>query len=98
MRMEPRNTQKNGFMEKLLDGVEVEWKALGDVIKTVTAPSKLKRAAYRATGEIPIIDQGIEFIAGYTDKKSHRVSMLLLATILSILNMLTSNLFKVLMA
>ena len=32
--MEPRNTrktQKNGFMEKLLDGVEVEWKALGDV-------------------------------------------------------------------
>lgn len=23
--MEPRKTQKNGFMEKLLDGVEVEW-------------------------------------------------------------------------
>jgi type I restriction enzyme S subunit len=32
--MEPRNTrktQKNGFMKKLLDGVEVEWKILGDV-------------------------------------------------------------------
>jgi len=32
--MEPRKTrktQKNGFIKKLLDGVEVEWKALGDV-------------------------------------------------------------------
>ena len=65
----------NPFMKKLLDlsadqagGVEVEWRALGEVVKTVTAPSKLKREAYRATGEIPIIDQGIAFVAGYTDE------------------------------
>ena len=57
-----------GFLDKLLDGVEVEWHALGTVIKTVTAPSKLKSQAYRATGRIPIVDQGIEFIAGYTDE------------------------------
>ena len=56
------------FLEKLLDGVPVEWKALGKVVKTVTAPSKLKSQAYRATGKLPIVDQGIEFIAGYTDE------------------------------
>ncbi|MXS86330.1 restriction endonuclease subunit S [Nitrosomonas sp. HPC101] len=56
------------FLEKLLDGVGVEWKALDTVIKTVTAPSKLKSQAYRATGKLPIVDQGIEFIAGYTDE------------------------------
>lgn len=56
------------FLEKLLDGVEVEWNTLSAVVKTVTAPSKLNSQAYRATGKIPIIDQGIEFIAGYTDE------------------------------
>ena len=47
------------FLDKLLDGVGVEWKALGAVVKTVTAPSKLKTEAYRTTGRLPIIDQGI---------------------------------------
>ena len=56
------------YMEKLLDGVVVEWKLLGTEIKTVTAPSKLKSGAYRDTGRVPIIDQGIEFIAAYTDE------------------------------
>lgn len=56
------------YLEKLLDGVEVEWKTLGTVIKTVTAPSKLKSQAYRASGKLPIVDQGIKFIAGYTDE------------------------------
>lgn len=28
------------YLEKLLDGVEVEWKTLGTVVKTITAPSK----------------------------------------------------------
>jgi len=39
-------------------GVEVEWKTLGDVVKTITAPSKVKKATYRAHGKTPIIDQG----------------------------------------
>ncbi len=56
------------FMNKLLDGVTVEWKALGTVIKTITAPAKLKSESYRTTGRLPIVDQGIEFIAGYTDE------------------------------
>ena len=56
------------YMEKLLDSVEVEWKPLRTEIKTITAPSKLKSGAYRDTGRFPIIDQGIEFIAAYTDE------------------------------
>jgi len=56
------------FLNKLLDGVEVEWKALGTLVKTVTAPSKLKTQAYCTSGKLPIIDQGIGFIAGYTDE------------------------------
>ena len=57
------------FVGKLLDGVEVEWKPLGDLVKTVTAPTKLKSQSYCDTGKLPIIDQGIEFIAGYTDEE-----------------------------
>lgn len=56
------------YLEKLLNGVEVEWKPIGTEIKTVTAPSKLKSQSYRLTGRLPIIDQGLEFIAGYTDE------------------------------
>ena len=57
------------FLEKLLDGVGVEWKALGGLVKTVTAPSKLKSQAYCTEGKLPIIDQGIDYIAGYTDEE-----------------------------
>jgi len=58
-------------IEKLIaelcpDGVE--WKKLGDVVNTITAPSKLKRNAYEEKGKLPIIDQGEKFIAGYTNK------------------------------
>ncbi|MBO1109795.1 restriction endonuclease subunit S [Plesiomonas shigelloides] len=56
------------YMERLLDGVEVEWIALREVVKTVTAPAKLKRESYRETGKTPIIDQGEKFITGYTDE------------------------------
>ena len=56
------------FLEKLLGGVNVELVALEKVVKTITAPSKLKSQSYCTTGKLPIIDQGIEFIAGYTDE------------------------------
>ena len=56
------------YLEKLLESVEVEWKPLEEVISTITAPSKVKSNAYRTTGRTPIIDQGITFIAGYTDE------------------------------
>ena len=58
-------------IEKLIvelcpDGVE--FKELGEVVKTITAPAKLKKEDYRETGAIPIIDQGAAFITGYTDE------------------------------
>lgn len=56
------------YLEKLLDGVVVEWITLREVVKTVTAPAKLKRESYRETGKTPIIDQGEKFITGYTDE------------------------------
>jgi len=56
------------FIEKFLDGVQVEWKSLRDVVNTVTAPAKLKRESYREIGKTPIIDQGEKFITGYTDE------------------------------
>jgi type I restriction enzyme S subunit len=42
---------------------------LGEVVINVTATSKLKREAYREVGKTPIIDQGVTFIAGYTDEE-----------------------------
>ena len=45
----------------------VEWKELGEACDTVVSPIKLKRHEYRSNGEIAIIDQGEEFIAGYID-------------------------------
>lgn len=56
------------YLEKLLQGAEVEWKTLGEIVKTITAPTKIKKERYRQTGKIAVIDQGIEFIAGYTDE------------------------------
>ena len=47
----------------------MEWKALGDIVNTVTAPAKLKKETYREVGKTPIIDQGANFITGYTDEE-----------------------------
>lgn len=52
----------------LLKDVEVEWKPLRMLISTVTAPAKLKRNAYGSEGKIPIIDQGANYISGYSNE------------------------------
>ena len=56
------------FLEKLLDGAEVEWKPLGEVVSIINPPTKVKKEIYHTVGKFPIIDQGASFIAGYTDK------------------------------
>jgi type I restriction enzyme, S subunit len=56
------------YLEKLLNGVTVEWKPLIEVVSTITAPVKLNKNTYGEIGKIPVIDQGITFIAGYTDE------------------------------
>jgi len=50
-------------LEKLLEGVEVEWKTLNLLISTVTAPAKLKKSSYGTDGNFPVIDQGVHFIS-----------------------------------
>lgn len=46
----------------------VEWKSLGEVVTPIAASTKLNRSEYKREGTIPIIDQGTDFIAGYTDE------------------------------
>ena len=57
---------------ELLKNEKVEWKKLGDIkeIKVITAKIKLKKNEYSEEGEYPIIDQGQDFIIGYTNKES----------------------------
>ena len=45
----------------------IEWKELGEVTDTVTSPVKLTKKEYKVSGEIPIVDQGEQFIAGFSD-------------------------------
>ena len=56
-----------GFLEKLLDGASVEWVPLGQLVDTITPPSKVQRSEYRDVGKIPIVDQGITYISGFAD-------------------------------
>ncbi len=51
----------------------VEWKELGEVVFTLTSPVKLAKKQYQLTGRIPIVDQGEQFIAGYTRSEERRV-------------------------
>ena len=69
-------------IEKLIDelcpeGVEFkEFKELLDnkVITVISSPKKLTKKHYKASGEFPIVDQGKDFIAGYTNNESVIVS------------------------
>lgn len=48
------------FMEKLLDGVECQWKALGAVTTIKTGPSVNKQIISANPGEYPVINSGRE--------------------------------------
>lgn len=49
-----------------------EWKKkpLSDLIKTVTAPSKIQTRQYCIAGAFPIIDQSQDYVSGRTDDES----------------------------
>lgn len=57
---------------EFLKDVEVEWKEIGKIseIRVMTPPKKIAKKSYKEHGEFPIIDQGQEFIIGYTDDES----------------------------
>ena len=70
-----RNKQYSYYRDKLLsfedEVYRVEWKELGGVVFTLTSPVKLAKKQYQLTGRIPIVDQGEQFIAGYTDNEKY---------------------------
>ena len=56
---------------KIVDGVPEGWKKekVGNIIKTLPKTKQVKTAETLSNGEIPVIDQSRDFIAGYTNDK-----------------------------
>ncbi|MBN6133210.1 restriction endonuclease subunit S [Escherichia coli] len=61
--------EKPVYLEKLLDGVEVEWLPLGEITK-YEQPTKylVKAKDYHDTYTIPVLTAGKTFILGYTNE------------------------------
>ncbi len=50
------------------------WTQVGHVINKVSVSGKkVKKRDYQASGKLPVIDQGLSFIGGYTDNENLRV-------------------------
>lgn len=62
---------------EVVDGVPEGWKKehIGDLIKKVTRTKQIKTAEYLPEGTFPIIDQGRDFVAGYTNDQEAVVDM-----------------------
>lgn len=62
-------SEVSAFLEKLLDGAEVEWVPLGEVTK-YEQPTKyiVKSANYSDAYKTPVLTAGKSFILGYTDE------------------------------
>ena len=59
-------------IDELLKNEKVEWKKIGCIeeIKVVVPKKKLKKQEYLKEGSYPVVDQGQNFIVGYTNDKS----------------------------
>ena len=66
-----KKVEKQGNILEEIQNCSVEWKELGEVVDTVTSPLKLTKKEYQVTGKIPIVDQGEQFIAGYSDYEKY---------------------------
>ena len=62
---------------KIVDGVPEGWeyKEVGSLISKTPRTKQVKKSEYKNSGEIPIIDQSREFIAGYTDDRETIVDL-----------------------
>ena len=60
---------KQNFMEKLLDGVEVEWKSLSD-IATITIGDFVHKNNQDSSAKYPVYNGGIS-PTGYYEKSLH---------------------------
>ena len=65
------NFQRNDLFEKVIKSQDVRILKYEDVFEDQTRlGKKIKRGDYKETGNYPIIDQGKEYIGGYTDEES----------------------------
>ena len=62
---------------EIVDGVPNGWRkdCVGNIIGSISRTKQIKTSDYQKTGDIPIIDQSRDFIAGYTDDKESIVDM-----------------------
>jgi len=72
--MKTKAVIENGFKETKIGLIPEDWQVKGfkDCIdkERISRDIKIPQGKYRKTGSYPIIDQGANFIAGYTDDKS----------------------------
>ena len=56
-------------IDELLKNEKVEWKKIGNIkeIKVISPNRKLKKQEYLNEGIYPVIDQGQNYIVGYTN-------------------------------
>jgi len=68
---------KQNFMEKLLDGVEVEWKMLGE-ISSVLRGRRLTRDLLSDTEKFPVFHGGLEPLGyyGQSNRPAHSVMVI----------------------
>lgn len=70
------NSNNDTVMSKLEELIQkycpdgVEWQKIEDICKVITPPYKLKTDEYQSQGRYPIIDQGQQIIAGFTDNET----------------------------
>ena len=60
------NKDNENILE-LIANEEVEWKKLDEIINTILSTKKIKKGDYLSEGQYPIIDQGLNYISGYTN-------------------------------
>lgn len=60
---------------RVIDGVPEGWEKakVGTLLAKVVKGKKIQRNDYLASGQIPCIDQGADFIGGYTDDEEARI-------------------------
>jgi type I restriction enzyme S subunit len=68
--------QNARFIDSPLDSIPEGWEVIkvGDILKKVKRGTKIQKQDYATEGLIPVVDQGKEFIGGYTDDTESLIS------------------------
>lgn len=68
--------QHTRFIDSSLDRIPEGWEVVkaGETLKKVKRGTKIQKKDYATEGSIPIVDQGKEFLGGYTDNTESLIS------------------------